>query len=90
RRVDLGVFAATFGDEHFDDEEWGPRTDQVTLQYKDPATGRWENVSLDENDESAGYVGYWGVRPHETFTLDLRLSVSASAPAGRGIAVTFG
>ncbi|MGP3981950.1 LAETG motif-containing sortase-dependent surface protein [Streptomyces sp. KR80] len=85
QRVDLGVFTA-----QLDEESWNISTSHLTLQFQNPETGAWTNISLDENDEGAGYVGYTDVRPHESFSLNLRLSVDASAPAGLGFAISIG
>ncbi|MFF3764653.1 LAETG motif-containing sortase-dependent surface protein [Streptomyces sp. NPDC001922] len=85
QRVDLGVFAA-----QIDEDTWGVGSGHLTLQYRDPESGAWQNISLNENDEGAGYVGYTDVRPHESFSVDLRLSVDASAPAGLGFAISIG
>ncbi|KOV63620.1 hypothetical protein ADK64_20905 [Streptomyces sp. MMG1121] len=84
-RVDLGVFAAQVNeDDYFID------TSHLTLQYKDPSSGAWVGVSLDENDAGAGYVGYTGVKAKESFSIDMRLSVDKKAPAGLGYAISIG
>jgi len=85
RRVDFGVFAA-----QVDESGWDVSTGHLTLQYQDPATGAWKDISLDENDEGAGYVGYSVVKAHTSYNVNLRLSVDASAPAGLGFAVSIG
>ncbi|MBL1095418.1 LAETG motif-containing sortase-dependent surface protein [Streptomyces coffeae] len=85
KRVDFGVVAGTV---HLDDLEGTGK--YLTLQYKDPDTGAWQNISTDDNDPGAGYVGYTDVRPHETLTVDLRLSVAKSAPEGFGYAISIG
>ncbi|MGK5451004.1 LPXTG cell wall anchor domain-containing protein, partial [Streptomyces radiopugnans] len=85
RRVDFGVFTA-----QIDEENWNVTTGHLTLQYQDPATGAWKNISLDENDEGVGYVGYSVVKAHTSYSVNLRLSVDAAAPAGLGFAVTIG
>ncbi|WP_338018076.1 LAETG motif-containing sortase-dependent surface protein [Streptomyces taklimakanensis] len=85
RRVDFGVFTA-----QIDEASWEVTTGHLTLQYRDPATGAWRNISLDENDEGAGYVGYSDVKAHTSYSVDLRLSVDASAPVGLGFAVSVG
>ncbi|MGP4003131.1 LAETG motif-containing sortase-dependent surface protein [Streptomyces sp. 8N706] len=85
KRVDLGVFAA-----QVDEERWEVTSGHLKLQYQDPESGTWQDISLNENDEGAGYVGYTDIRPHESFSLDLRLSVDASAPAGLGFAISIG
>ncbi|MEU8824193.1 LAETG motif-containing sortase-dependent surface protein [Streptomyces sp. NPDC048636] len=85
KRVDFGVVAGTV---HLDDLEGTGK--YLTLQYKDPDSGVWKNISTDENDPGAGYVGYTDVRPHETLTVGLRLSVAKSAPEGFGYAISIG
>ncbi|MET7901697.1 LAETG motif-containing sortase-dependent surface protein, partial [Streptomyces sp. NPDC005355] len=85
QRVDFGVFAGT-AHENIPDGTGK----YLTLQYKDPESGAWKAISTDENDPGAGYVGYTDVRPHETLTVDLRLSVAKSAPEGFGYAVSIG
>ncbi|GAA2383424.1 hypothetical protein GCM10010420_01850 [Streptomyces glaucosporus] len=85
RRVDLGVFTA-----QIDEGNWDVTTGHLTVQYQDPATGAWKNISLDENDEGSGHIGYTEVKAHTTYSVNLRLSVDASAPAGLGFAVTIG
>ncbi|MFD8807105.1 LAETG motif-containing sortase-dependent surface protein [Streptomyces sp. NPDC059597] len=84
KRVDLGVFAASVGEDDFSD------ANHLTLQYKDPATGTWTDISLDEDDEGAGYLGYTDVKANESFSVDLRLAVDAKAPAGYGFAISIG
>ncbi|WP_326810875.1 hypothetical protein OIE62_25595 [Streptomyces scopuliridis] len=84
-RVDLGVFAF-----QIDEKAWDPSTGHLTLQYKDPESGVWTPISLDDNDAGAGYLGYTGVKAKESFSVDLRLSVAKSAPAGLGYAVSIG
>ncbi|MFJ9814052.1 LAETG motif-containing sortase-dependent surface protein [Streptomyces sp. NPDC101151] len=85
QRVDLGVFAAqTDLDDYFID------TSHLTLQYEDPTSGKWVDISLDENDEGAGYLGYTDVKAHESFSIDLRLAVDKTAPAGLGYAISIG
>ncbi|MFD4138764.1 LAETG motif-containing sortase-dependent surface protein [Streptomyces sp. NPDC058572] len=85
KRVDLGVFAASI-DEDITEDTSG----YLTLQYKDPESGEWNNISLDENDEGAGYLGYTDVKAKESFSIDLRLSVDGKAPAGFGYAISIG
>ncbi|MGW1253969.1 hypothetical protein ACWD5Q_01990 [Streptomyces sp. NPDC002513] len=85
QRVDLGVFAA-----QVDEEDFFVDTSHLTLQYKDPDTGKWTGISLDENDEGAGYLGYTGIKAKESFSIDLRLAVDAKAPAGLGFAISVG
>lgn len=85
KRVDLGVFAA-----QVDEKAWEESTSHLTLQYKDPESGVWTAISLDGNDASAGYLGYTDVKAKETFSIDLRMSVDKSAPAGLGYAVSVG
>jgi LPXTG-motif cell wall-anchored protein len=85
KRVDLGVFAAALDTETFEDY-----TGHLTLQWQDPESGDWTDISLDENDEGAGYLGWTNVDPKDSFSLNLRLSVDKSAPAGLGIAISIG
>ncbi|MET8814397.1 LAETG motif-containing sortase-dependent surface protein [Streptomyces sp. NPDC004549] len=85
KRVDLGVFAASV-----DEDDFFSDTNHLTLQYKDPSTGTWTNISLDENDEGAGYLGYTDVKAKESFSVDLRVAVDAKAPAGYGFAISIG
>ncbi|MFJ7900842.1 LPXTG cell wall anchor domain-containing protein [Streptomyces sp. NPDC096198] len=85
QRVDLGVFAA-----QIDEDDFFVDTSHLTLQYKDPATGKWTGISLDENDEGAGYLGYTGIKAKESFSVDMRLAVDAKAPAGLGFAISIG
>ncbi|MGW2763420.1 LAETG motif-containing sortase-dependent surface protein [Streptomyces sp. NPDC001275] len=85
KRVDMGVFAALVGEKEFTDE-----SSHLTLQFKDPVTGTWENISLDEKDDAIGYVGYTDVKPKESFSIDLRLNVDKKAPAGMGVAISIG
>ncbi|MFE2508319.1 LAETG motif-containing sortase-dependent surface protein [Streptomyces naganishii] len=85
QRVDFGVFAA-----QVDEEDYFIDTSHLTLQYKDPASGTWKAISLDETDEGAGYLGYTDVKAHESFSIDLRLAVDKSAPAGLGYAISIG
>jgi LPXTG-motif cell wall-anchored protein len=85
RRVDFGIFAA-----QLDERTWDIVTGHLTLQYQDPASGAWKNISLDENDEGAGYVGYSVVKANTSYSVNLRLSVDAAAPAGLGFAVSVG
>lgn len=77
KRVDLGVFAAAMGEDDFSDA-----TQYLTLQYQDPTTGKWNDISVDLDDEAAGYLGYTDVKAKESFSIDLRLSVDKKAPAG--------
>ncbi|WP_431950390.1 LAETG motif-containing sortase-dependent surface protein [Actinacidiphila sp. bgisy167] len=85
KRVDLGVFASAISKATF--EHSGGH---LTLQWQDPDSGEWIDISLDDTDEGAGYVGWTNVDPKESFSLDLRLSVDKSAPAGLGIAISIG
>ncbi|MFE7235199.1 LAETG motif-containing sortase-dependent surface protein [Streptomyces sp. NPDC002405] len=85
KRVDMGVFAALVDGKKFTDE-----TRYLTLQFQDPVTGAWETISMNENDEAAGYVGYTDVKAKESFSIDLRLSVDKKAPAGMGVAISIG
>ncbi|WNE97200.1 LPXTG cell wall anchor domain-containing protein [Streptomyces luomodiensis] len=85
QRVDFGLFAGTA---HESAPDGTGR--YLTLQYKDPESGAWKAISTDENDPGSGYIGYTDVRPHETLTVDLRLSVAKSAPEGFGYAISVG
>lgn len=85
KRVDLGVFAAAMGEDDFSDA-----TQYLTLQYQDPTTGKWNDISVDLDDEAAGYLGYTDVKAKESFSIDLRLSVDKKAPAGAGFAISIG
>ncbi|MGC5000005.1 MULTISPECIES: LPXTG cell wall anchor domain-containing protein [unclassified Streptomyces] len=85
KRVDLGVFAAAVGGEELDDA-----TDHLTLQYQDPSTGDWNDISVAMDDDAAGYLGYTDVKAKESFSIDLRLAVDKKAPAGFGFAISIG
>ncbi|MEW2314275.1 LAETG motif-containing sortase-dependent surface protein [Streptomyces bauhiniae] len=85
KRVDLGVFAAAMGEDDFSDA-----TQYLTLQYQDPTSGKWNDISVDLDDEAAGYLGYTDVKAKESFSIDLRLSVDKKAPAGAGFAISIG
>ncbi|MFJ7492272.1 LPXTG cell wall anchor domain-containing protein [Streptomyces sp. NPDC097727] len=85
KRVDLGVFAA-----QVDTDTWEETAGHLTLQFKNPDTGQWTDISLDEHDEGAGYLGYTDVRAKESFSIDMRLSVDKSAPEGFGFAISIG
>ncbi|MGW4512819.1 LPXTG cell wall anchor domain-containing protein [Streptomyces sp. NPDC004393] len=85
QRVDLGVFAA-----QVDEDDFFVDTSHLTLQYKDPDTGKWTGISLDDEDEGAGYLGYTDIKAKESFSIDLRLAVDAKAPAGLGFAISIG
>ncbi len=86
KRVDLGVFAAQVDES----DEFFVNTGTLTLQYKDPATGQWTDISLGEDDETAGYLGYTDIKAKESFSIDLRLSVDKKAPSGTGFAISIG
>ncbi|MBP8535884.1 LPXTG cell wall anchor domain-containing protein [Streptomyces sp. MK37H] len=85
QRVDFGLFAGTVHESAPDGTG-----KYLTLQYKDPESGAWKAISTDESDPGSGYIGYTDVRPHETLTVDLRLSVAKSAPEGFGYAISVG
>ncbi|MDX3404568.1 LPXTG cell wall anchor domain-containing protein [Streptomyces sp. ME01-18h] len=85
QRVDLGVFAAQINENDFFVD-----TGHLTLQYKDPATGTWTDISLDDEDEGAGYLGYTDIKAKEYFSIDLRLAVDKKAPSGLGFAISIG
>ncbi|MFG3095012.1 LAETG motif-containing sortase-dependent surface protein [Streptomyces sp. NPDC048202] len=87
KRVDLGVFAATVS---ADDEDFSDASNHITLQYQDPSTGKWNDISVDLDDDAAGYLGYTDVKAKESFSIDLRLAVDKKAPAGLGFAVSTG
>jgi LPXTG-motif cell wall-anchored protein len=84
KRVDLGIFAASI-DNNFNDT-----SGHLTLQWQDPDSGKWIDVSLDANDVGAGYVGWTNVDPHDSFSLKLRLNVDKSAPDGLGFTLSAG
>ncbi|MEU4150730.1 LPXTG cell wall anchor domain-containing protein [Streptomyces sp. NPDC026659] len=84
KRVDLGVFAAAVSEDDLSD------ANHLTLQYKDPTTGAWTDISLDMDSDDAGYLGYTDVQAKESFSIDLRLAVDAKAPDGFGFAVSVG
>ncbi|MEV1044842.1 LPXTG cell wall anchor domain-containing protein [Streptomyces sp. NPDC049916] len=82
-RVDVGVFAAKI-----DDKTWNDSSGQLTLQFKDPETGAWTDIVLDEENEASGYLGYTAVRAKESFSVDLRVSVDKKSPAGSAFVLT--
>ncbi|MFD4789323.1 LPXTG cell wall anchor domain-containing protein [Streptomyces sp. NPDC058459] len=86
KRVDLGVFAAAIAD----DDDFTDLSEYLTLQYQDPSTGKWNDISVDWDDESAGYLGYTDVKAKESFAVDLRVSVGKKAPDGFGFVVSTG
>ncbi|WP_237540470.1 MULTISPECIES: LAETG motif-containing sortase-dependent surface protein [unclassified Streptomyces] len=86
KRVDFGAFASQLVD-----EETGEETGRnLTLQFKDPESGVWEDISLDQEDENYGYIGYTEVKAKQSYTIDLRLSVAKAAPAGLGVVFSIG
>ncbi|MFJ4919914.1 hypothetical protein [Streptomyces sp. NPDC088725] len=85
KQVDLGVFAG-----QLDEDTWEETSGHLTLQYKDPTSGTWTAISLDMNDEGYGYLGFTSVKAKESFSIDMRLSVDKSAPAGLGYAFSLG
>ncbi|MFJ7324936.1 LPXTG cell wall anchor domain-containing protein [Streptomyces cyaneofuscatus] len=85
KRVDLGLLAA-----QIDEDSWLPNTEHLTLQFKNPETGGWTDISLDQDDEVIGYIGYTDIRAKESFSIDLRLSVDKKAPEGYGFAIVIG
>lgn len=85
QRVDLGVFAA-----QIDADTWEETTGHLALQFKNPDTGHWTDISLDAHDEGAGYLGHTDVRAKEALSIDMRLSVDKEAPEGFGFAITIG
>ncbi|MQS34304.1 hypothetical protein [Streptomyces katsurahamanus] len=84
-RVDLGVFTSAWDEDTFDDV-----TPHLTLEYKDPETGAWHDISLDAESATGGYLGYTDVKAKESFAIDLRLSVAKAAPASSGYAISIG
>ena len=84
-RVDLGVFALAV-----DGQSYDLSTDHLALQWQDPASGVWHDISLDEDDATAGYVGYTDLKAHDPVSLKIRLSVDKTAPAGSGVALSIG
>ncbi|MFD8912042.1 LPXTG cell wall anchor domain-containing protein [Streptomyces sp. NPDC059575] len=86
KRVDLGVFAMTMSES----EDDFSTDNYLTLQYKDPSTGTWTDISTDEDDDAQGYLGYTDIQAKESFSIDLRLAVDAKAPAGFGFAMSIG
>ncbi|WP_430478211.1 LPXTG cell wall anchor domain-containing protein [Streptomyces sp. P11-1] len=84
-RVDLGLFAF-----QADTDTWDETTEYLTLQFKNPETGVWTDIVLDEDDDAAGYIGYTGIRAKESFAIDVRLSVDKKAPASFGLAIVTG
>ncbi|MFJ7187128.1 LPXTG cell wall anchor domain-containing protein [Streptomyces bacillaris] len=84
-RVDLGLFAF-----QADTDTWDETTEYLTLQFKNPETGVWTDIALDEDDDAAGYIGYTGIRAKESFAIDVRLSVDKKAPASFGLAIVTG
>ncbi|WP_208638940.1 LPXTG cell wall anchor domain-containing protein [Kitasatospora albolonga] len=85
KRVDLGVFAA-----QVDTDTWDEDSGYLTLQFKNPETGAWTDISLGADDELAGYLGYTDIRAKESFAIDLRLSVDKKAPASFAYALAIG
>lgn len=85
KRVDLGVFTG-----QIDEEDWDISGEHLTLQYQDPESGKWVDISLDAYDEGAGYLGFTDVKPKESFSINLRLNVDKSAPAGLAYAISIG
>ncbi|ALC31824.1 hypothetical protein ABE83_10360 [Streptomyces sp. CFMR 7] len=84
-RVDLGLFAS-----QADTDTWDETTEYLTLQFKNPETGVWTDIVLDEDDDAAGYIGYTGIRAKESFAIDVRLSVDKKAPASFGLVFVAG
>ncbi|MET9924476.1 MULTISPECIES: LPXTG cell wall anchor domain-containing protein [unclassified Streptomyces] len=85
QRVDLGLFAGLI-----DVESGQEATGHLTVQFKNPETGVWTDISPDQDDEVAGYIGYTGIRAKESFSIDLRLSVDKKAPKGIAYALAIG
>ncbi|MGW3436581.1 LPXTG cell wall anchor domain-containing protein [Streptomyces bacillaris] len=84
-RVDLGLSAF-----QADTDTWDETTEYLTLQFKNPETGVWTDIVLDEDDDAAGYIGYTGIRAKESFAIDVRLSVDKKAPASFGLVFVAG
>ncbi|MYT91143.1 LPXTG cell wall anchor domain-containing protein [Streptomyces sp. SID8359] len=84
-RVDLGLSAF-----QADTDTWDETTEYLTLQFKNPETGVWTDIVLDEDDDAAGYIGYTGIRAKESFAIDVRLSVDKKAPASLGLVFVAG
>ncbi|MEU6817760.1 LPXTG cell wall anchor domain-containing protein [Streptomyces sp. NPDC046860] len=84
KRVDLGVFAGAV------DDDFSDATGHLTLQYQDPSTGEWNDISVALDDDAAGYLGYTDVKAKESFSIDLRVAVDKKAPAGMGFAISIG
>lgn len=85
QRVDLGLVAALI-----DVESGQETTGHLTVQFKNPETGVWTDISADQDDEVGGYIGYTGIRAQESFSIDLRLSVDKKAPKGIAYALAIG
>ncbi|WP_281156110.1 hypothetical protein [Streptomyces sp. HYC2] len=54
----------------------------VTFQYRDPATGKWSDIELDQR--GGGSFTTVDIAAHQTLNFDLRLSVAGDAPTGLG------
>ncbi|MFE6770236.1 LPXTG cell wall anchor domain-containing protein [Streptomyces fimicarius] len=84
-RVDVGVFAAKV-----DKGTWNDSSGHLTLQFKDPETGVWTDILLDDENEASGYLGHTSLRAKESFAIDLRVSVAKKSPAGTAFVITAG
>ncbi|AJE83818.1 LPXTG-motif cell wall anchor domain-containing protein [Streptomyces albus] len=86
-QVDLRAFAS-----QVDDDNVFTDFTHVTLQYKDRATGAWTGVPLDvdQPEEIRGRLGTTAVRPHESFSLALRVALDRTAPTSDASALSTG
>ncbi|WP_432149653.1 LPXTG cell wall anchor domain-containing protein [Streptomyces sp. bgisy029] len=85
QRVDLGLVAGLI-----DVDSGLEAAGHLTVQFKDPETGVWTDISPARSDEGVGYIGYTDIRAKESFSIDLRLSVDKKAPKGIGYAISVG
>lgn len=85
QRVDLGLVAGLI-----DVDSGLEAAGHLTVQFKDPETGVWTDISPAQSDEGVGYIGYTGIRAKESFSIDLRLDVDKKAPKGIGYALSVG
>ncbi|MEU6345963.1 LAETG motif-containing sortase-dependent surface protein [Streptomyces sp. NPDC046977] len=64
------------------DMTWGVReTTGAALQFQDPSSGRWTTIPLPTNrsadDPEVGFVGYRAIKPHQSFSIKLRVSIAS-------------
>lgn len=85
KRVDFGAFAAAASAKDMSDT-----SRHLKLQFKNPGSGVWQNVSLNESNPDFGGLGWTDVRAHEKFKLSLRIQADASTPAGFGFVIAIG